>query len=457
VPLLGVLVVSTAAACAVDIRRHEAIRVLLVAIAIAAYAGAITTHRRRPWLTIRAVAPAAAILLDDAVAQAPRASRDQNANASNSRLVARYHQSPYRVTPAAHPADPIVRAMAPGWRTAKSVYGPVFTAVSAAAMALTGGSVLGARLFFQTLAALAVAACLLLLWRRTRDPAAVAYLGLHPVVALAVVNGGHNDVLVGLAILAAIVVVSDGGEASDGRVVAAGLLLAAATLVKIIGILPLGALCAYLWVRRGWRTAARVAIPSTVVMVAAYLAVGGLTALKPISEGASRESRASIWLGVLRLLSLGQPHLRAAPSTLQLIQVLAALAIGALALVTVLGRLRDRDPALAAATAVVAYLLAAAYVLPWYAAWALPVLALAWRSRLSLLAAGHAALLVLAYEDTPTLVHPGIVHTVMRGLWGYGLPAAEVAAVVALLAIGGRRFLANRTSPPAGVEGSVTR
>jgi hypothetical protein len=58
---------------------------------------------------------------------------------------------------------------------------------------------------------------------------------------------------------------------------------------------------------------------------------------------------------------------------------------------------RDESPALASGGAVLVFLLAAAYVLPWYAAWGLPVFALVWRSRLARLTALHAAILVVAY------------------------------------------------------------
>lgn len=402
----------------------------LVAVALVAFAVVLLAHRRAPFLTIRTVAALSGVLLAVAVVVPSRQSKDLFAYAAYGRIVSHYHDSPYKVRPADLPAgDPIVRAMAPGWRPVKSVYGPVFTAVSAAGMAVAGDSVLGARLFFQLLAALAVAACLVLIWRRTRDPAAVALVGLNPVIALAVVNGGHNDILVGLALLAAVAL------SSNERLVSAGLVLALGTLVKVIAVLPLGALVLYLLVRRGWRVAAVTAGPAAALIAVSYGLAGGLTAVRPIREGAVNESRASIWGAVLRIASGIHPHISASPSVIQQVQIVAAIVVGAVALVTVLGRLGDADPALVTGTAVVAYLLAAAYVLPWYAGWALPVLALAWRSRLSLLAAAHAGLLLLAYEDVPTFRHADLLHRLMHGFWAYALPSLETVALVGLVVV----------------------
>ncbi len=59
------------------------------------------------------------------------------------------------------------------------------------------------RLYFQLIAALALAAVLIVVWRTTRSTAAVAFLGLNPVLAVIVVNGGHNDMLIGGLLLGA--------------------------------------------------------------------------------------------------------------------------------------------------------------------------------------------------------------------------------------------------------------
>ena len=58
---------------------------------------------------------------------------------------------------------------------------------------LAGDSATRTRLLYEATAALAVAGALVLVWRRTRSPAAIAWLGLNPVIGLELVNGGRND------------------------------------------------------------------------------------------------------------------------------------------------------------------------------------------------------------------------------------------------------------------------
>ena len=55
----------------------------------------------------------------------------------------------------------------------------------------------------------AVGAMLWLLWKRTRNPAVLAFVGLHPLLAISVVNGGHPDALVALGVLAGVLLAID--------------------------------------------------------------------------------------------------------------------------------------------------------------------------------------------------------------------------------------------------------
>ena len=77
---------------------------------------------------------------------------------------------------------------------------------------------------------------------------------------------------------------------------------------------------------------------------------------------------------------------------------LSTITVLVLAGVLVAGRLRDSTPALVVGSAAVAYLLAGAYVLPWYAAWALPVLVLEWRTGLTRLVLAQSALYLIVYQ-----------------------------------------------------------
>ena len=403
-------------------------------VAIAGFASLIVLESRRPTLSRGAIWCGSLVLLCIAVALPPQGSRDIWAYTMYGRMVAAHGASPYRHTPAEFQGDPWEARVAPAWRHSRSVYGPLFTAVSAGGMAAVGNSATGGRVFFQSLAGLAVLAGLLLVRRVRGDPVALAFIGLNPVV-LAIVNGGHNDLLVGLAVLAGVVLAS-----RSSRPWLAGIALAAGALIKIAALLPLAAVIGWLaWRRgglgrrraepergRGWRDAAGAAGAAGACLVAAYLLAGGWGAVAPLQLASSFESRASIWGPHLLGRVLGRPDWWA----------LAAVVVAAL--VVIAGGLRDRSALLAAGGAAVVYLLAAPYVLPWYAGWAIPALALAWRSRLAVLALLDSALLLLVYIDRPGL-RPGWLHHGLQVMAGRVVPGFELVAVAALCAMSARR------------------
>ena len=93
-------------------------------------------------------------------------------------------------------------------------------------------------------------------------------------------------------------------------------------------------------------------------------------------------------------------------------------------------RRRDRTrPAATALASTAAYLVAGAYVLPWYAAWALPVAALERRSRIAWLVAAQSVFLVAVYQfELPA--HP----TLTGVLAGLRLTVVQLGAWAALAA-----------------------
>ena len=128
----------------------------------------------------------------------------------------------------------------------------------------------------------------------------------------------------------------------------------------------------------------------------------------------------------------------------------AVVAVVLVAVVVAASRLRGRDPALAAGGAMFVYLLGAAYVLPWYAGWVLPVLALAWRSRLALVAQLQAAVLLLIYVDRPG-VRSIAFHDVVGTFATHVVPVLEVALLIAMVVLSARRlFEGRRASSRAG-------
>jgi len=83
----------------------------------------------------------------------------------------------------------------------------------------------------------------------------------------------------------------------------------------------------------------------------------------------------------------------------------------------------------------------AAYILPWYTVWALPVAALSRRRAIVALVAVHAAFIVAAYQAGSARVGD----VVLRGTVTTVAPLVTVAAFVATVALG-----AATVTPPRG-------
>jgi hypothetical protein len=379
---------------------------VLCALAFGGYVLVLT----RPPLDRRVILATTGLLLTLAVAIGPRASSDLWAYAMYGRIVSVHHENPYRVPPQRFPRDPALDRVQPVFRDDVSVYGPAFTALSAAGTWATGSSKLATRLFFQGTAALAVLLAMAVVARKTKDPRAMAFLGLHPVVLVSVVGDGHNDALVGLAVLGAVVLALQ-------RPATAGLLLGLAASTKATAVLPLAAVAAWMLVRRGGAAAARLTLAASATLAAAYAAAGGTVAVRPVTDAARMIARHSIWHAL-------------APNTARFAAGVAVLAV---AILVLSNRVRDQDPSSAAGASLAPYLVGATYVLPWHAAAALPTLALRRRDLAAWIVSAHMMVLFCVYPD---LRPPS---EVQRWFATVLMPVLEAIALVALAFAGLRR------------------
>ena len=180
---------------------------------------------------------------------------------------------PYVSTPADYPANDIARFVWPDWRDTPSVYGPVFVWLAAVITALFRG--LGD--VIEAFRAVAVAASLGSLWyvvklvgrvRPQRTAYAAVMIGLNPVVLFHTVGGGHVDVLVMLAVSAAVYLVA------TQRELPATVALTLGALVKISAAVPLVLLIAFVATRaepsRRWRVlGAHIGTAAAIAFVAA--------------------------------------------------------------------------------------------------------------------------------------------------------------------------------------------
>jgi hypothetical protein len=201
-------------------------------------------------------------------------SRDVYSYAYEGRIRAVYGANPYVQTPLDFPSDPLWRLVGPAWVDTPAVYGPAFTSLAAATVRLfeaTTAQVAAFRLLAGA-ASLAAAACIWWTCRRLR-PERTAFgvlaFGANPAVLFLAVASGHNDLLVGLAVVGAFALVV------RGRPVVALVVLTLGALVKASAALPLVLLLVWLIAARprGRRLRTALAFIGMVVGIAAVFAL----------------------------------------------------------------------------------------------------------------------------------------------------------------------------------------
>jgi hypothetical protein len=297
------------------------------------------------------------------------------------------------------------------------VSGPLFTGISALGATVVGTAALPIRLFYQGLAALALGGAGMLVWHRTHSAAAVAFLTVHPVAFMYLVNGGRNDIFVGLAMLGAVMLLARDRPGMAGVVGGLG------ALVKITGTVGLVALLATTLARGSQRATRRLAYGIVAVVGIGFLAGGRSAVTAPMKTAGALYSRASAWRAAQIFGSHWRPNAHAA------LLVLAVLVI------IVIVRYAPASAAQAVAGSLIMLSLGAAYTLPGYVAWGLPAAALDHRSRVARIGSAGGIVLVMAYELAR---HPatGVVGRRLTSLADLGAPLAMALLVVALASSG---------------------
>lgn len=439
--LLAVTVVS--GALLVGLWRHSPVSVLLVAVSTGGAAAIAVLERRAPRLGVRPIVAAIGLLFVVAVSVAPRTSNDLWSYTIYGRMVSVYGDSPYDKLPVDFRSDPFFARVSPRWQHRGSVYGPAFVGFAAAGTTLAGDSVLATRLFFQVTAAGAAALALWLIWRRTRSPAALAWLGLHPLLGPVIVNGGHNDIAIGLAILVAALLVR------QRRGWLAGALIGLGALIKLTTLLALGGVVLWGWRQRERRVAVTASVAAGVVLVIGYLPfLGGASR---VLTGADKTLTPSSPFNPLGAALLGHDAWRDVPQPLAPNDTLIALFYASLGVVAVLAltvgwrAARARGPEAAIGATTGSYAVGAEYAFPWYAGWALPVLADREPTPLAWVVWVQAAVMLAALKLP---IHPSttILDTTLRGTITYAAPLVVLAAFVV---VGLRAARQGWTDPPA--------
>jgi len=385
-------------------------------VSMVGFALLLHSVHREPEVPVRLVLGAGMALTAMCVALPPAGSKDVASYAFYGRIVTEYGENPYVTVPDDHPDDPWYPDVSTRWRQTASVYGPAFTTLSVAITAVAGSRRTLVRILFQAAAGVALVIAAFVVARATGSAAATAFVALNPMLLASMVNGGHNDALVGAALVGACV------AARRRHWIVVGGLLALGAGVKVAAVLALPAVVLWAWGRHGTRAAGVVAGTAATVLGASHLVFGPVAMARALAKAGEQHSRSSVW----RLAFAAGPDRVAG-----LAAVAVSIAVGA-----VLARrhLSDRSPEMVVASALMGYLLLGSYVLPWYHAWALLPAALAWRNRLALGSAWVSGLLLLGYTWQSGDRGPVAAGLRAVSLWG----APTVALVVAVLLLGSR-------------------
>jgi alpha-1,6-mannosyltransferase len=332
---------------------------VLVAAGFVAYLGGLALLRRRACARTTTVLAIAFAIQLAPLAAPVLLSTDVYTYWDYGRLSAVHGANPYTDRPDGFANDPAFKLMGAQWRDTTSVYGPAFTLASEAHAAGVGESSAAAAWTYKVAAAVALVALAWLAARLGSAPAfAAAFVGWNPLLAVHFAGGGHNDAWMMALVVGAIAL------AAAGRRNWAGAAWAAAVAVKWVALvfLPLRALEA----RRHGRRVGHAGFAAGALVIVAFATWrygrGWLDAFGPVARNLQEGSNYSI---PSRLERLGVPH----GAAVGLLAGLFALAYVWLLLEAWRGRARL---ALAGALLVVA----APWLVPWYAVWAVPLAAI---------------------------------------------------------------------------------
>jgi hypothetical protein len=218
-------------------------RVFLIALLVSsgAYAGLLALARARPAALGARGAIALVAVLHLVVFVGPvLLSTDVFSYIAYARMGVEHGLNPYLHGPAAIASDPVYRYVGQVWRHTATAYGPIYTLLS---YPLAPLGVVGALWGMKVLALLASAGTLVLTWRCARrrqlDPVfALLAIGANPLYVIYGLGGAHNDLLMMLAMMAAVALMlvprpGPGREAAAAATIVAGALVKATVAVLL--------------------------------------------------------------------------------------------------------------------------------------------------------------------------------------------------------------------------------
>lgn len=328
-------------------------------------------------------------------------SRDVYSYAFYGRIVAVYDGNPYVQTPVEFGSDDLWPLVGPKWVDTPAVYGPAFTSASSLVARVfdTPAAQVDAYRALAGLAALGTVAVIVAVTSRLRpgrEAFAVAAFGLNPAVLFLGVASGHNDLVVALAVAAGVLLVV------QDRTLASVAVLAVGALIKATVVLPLVLVIVWAVARsdrerraRALLTHAGLAVAIGLVFAARYMQAEdpslGMIELAGHEGWLAPSGMVGKIFGWLSFGTLGW---------LSRVAFAVVLAVTFLRLahdVARRGAAGEHTASIAAAIgwSLLVLMLLGPVLLPWYAAWALPLVWLLPRpARVTTIVAGLALAMV---------------------------------------------------------------
>jgi hypothetical protein len=388
----------------------------LTLVMCASYAAVLLTAGALSGRVIALAIVAANVLL---LLGPPLISQDVFGYLAFARLGVLHSLDPYTHVAAEAPTDAVFPFI--GWPFQHSPYGPLFTLGSypLASLGLAGGLwALKAVAVASSLGAVALTASAASRMGRSAKAAAV-FVGLNPVLLELAVGGAHNDTLVLLVLAGALALAAGAAEAGcAGRATGAAGEATGVPHLRATGVPHLRTAAAVLAAGVGVKASAGLVLPFVVLAPAAWRARGRVAAsalgalvllaivaivgfgtnafgfLDALNEQQQLVATHSIPAETARLVGLsGVPGWWRQAFLVGLVLVLV---------LTLWRTARGADWRAMAGWATLALLLSTAWLLPWYAIWALPLAALADSRRLrvaTLVFCAYAILIHLPLAD----------------------------------------------------------
>lgn len=296
----------------------------------------------------------------------PLLSQDVFGYISYARLGVLHGLDPYTHVPVEAPADPTFAYI--GWPFQHSPYGPLFTLGSYAIVPLGFAADLWSFKLLAVLCSLGTAALVArAAAREGRSPQlAAAFVGLNPVVLEFAVGGAHNDMVTLLLLAAALALTS--GTSPRFRAAAWPLLAAVGAKVSAGLLLPFLVLAPRSAAQRLQVLLTSAGGLLAVVVVGAIGFGANLTGfLTPIAEEQQQIAIHSIPAETARLFSLG-----GTPTWWRYLFLAGFVCV---VIVSLWRTAKGADWRVAAGWSTLALVVSTAWLLPWYAVWALPLAA----------------------------------------------------------------------------------